>query len=838
LALLAVITVIDAAAAHGSVLEPLLVLGPLLSALHARPAAVAVVAAVAVALCLALGLADDALDATDQILAALAVTAGGALAVVLSRMLELQRGNSHRQRAELAGERRARQRSELLARSGELLGSAQESNAILREISALPVPDLADLAIIDLLQDDGTLRGAVTSAVDPEIAATLTELRERFPLDRDGPHPVSVALRTGLPQLRSEMTDEELQRYAQGPEHLDLVRRSGWRSALVLPLTARGRTAGALSLLRLRGRGHEPFDDEDVELGLDLARRAALALDNARLFGELAATRQRLEAIVANLGEAVMAYAPDGTPIFGNPAAAELAGCATVEELLRTDLVARLDRWVMLDEHGGLVEADQLPMAAALRGDDPEPFVLRIVHRETGEDRWLITRAQPVRGPEGDLRFIVAVTEDVGTVKRQERRERMLSNASKLLGSSLDVTTTLQKAAWAVVPELADWARVDLPDDRGLPGQVATAHRDLEKLELLELLEERHPDDPRVAEVLRTGKSQLITAVPADELHQRLATRTMLVVPLRIGDRTIGTLQLATTADSERRLGAEQLALAEELARRAAIAVENARVHEARTHIASTLQRSLLPPRLPLIPGLAIAARFRAAGDGATEVGGDFYDLFEARDRWLVMMGDVTGKGPGAAAITSLARYTMRTVAEYEDDPATMLARLNATLGGEGDRRQICTAVCVTVRPAPSGADLEIVCAGHPAPLLVDPDGDVRPVGRPGTLLGAFAEGRWTTTRLHLAPGASLVLYTDGVTDTRGPEGRFGTDRLEALLREIGPAEPDATAQRIEAALEDFGEQRDDVALLVLRATGSASQPQAALAGEVAGRAA
>ena len=182
------------------------------------------------------------------------------------------------------------------------------------------------------------------------------------------------------------------------------------------------------------------------------------------------------------------------------------------------------------------------------------------------------------------------------------------------------------------------------------------------------------------------------------ELMESIGTRSMLIVPMVVG-RARDRDDPAGDDGRVRRglLGAADLELAEELARRAAIAVDHARVHAARTHIATTLQRSLLPPRLPVIPGLAIAARFRAAGT-ATEVGGDFYDLFEGRaGRWMVMMGDVTGKGPGAAAITSLARYTMRTVAQYEDDPREMLGRLNATLGADAERRQICTAVCVGV---------------------------------------------------------------------------------------------------------------------------------------------
>jgi serine phosphatase RsbU (regulator of sigma subunit) len=407
-------------------------------------------------------------------------------------------------------------------------------------------------------------------------------------------------------------------------------------------------------------------------------------------------------------------------------------------------------------------------------------------------------------------------------------------------------TALKDMAAWAVVPELADWARVDLPDERGTLAQVAVAHRELDKVELLHEWRRDFPpvlEDTRgPAEVLRSGKSVIWSEVhPEDivryaraprhaELMESIDTRSMLIVPMVVGEQVIGTMQLATTSESGRLLGATDLELAEELARRAAIAVEHARVHAARTHIATTLQRSLLPPRLPVIPGLTIAARFRAAGT-ATEVGGDFYDLFEGRERWVVLMGDVTGKGPGAAAITSLARYTMRTVAQYEDDLRAMVKRLNATLGTDPERRQICTAVCVGVRDVVDGVvALEIVCAGHPPPLLVASDGSVRAVGRPGTLLGAFAEGRWTATELALRPGDALVLYTDGVTDTRGPESRFGAERLEALLRAIGPADADAIASGIEAGLREFGEQRDDVAVLVL-CGGGADAPSAAVIG-------
>ena len=255
-------------------------------------------------------------------------------------------------------------------------------------------------------------------------------------------------------------------------------------------------------------------------------------------------------------------------------------------------------------------------------------------------------------------------------------------------------------------------------------------------------------------------------------------------------------------------------------------------MHAARSHIATTLQRSLLPPRLPVIPGLTIAARFRAAGD-TTEVGGDFYDLFPAGDGWMVVIGDVTGKGPEAAATTSLARFTMRTAAMYEKTPAAVLARLNAALATDPDRRQICTAVCAQIRPADDGTvRVRIACGGHPPPLLCG-NGSVREAGRPGSLLGAFDEGSWTEDLVTIGGGESLVLFTDGVTDARGAGGeRFGSARLVAALDRHHGLEADAIAGRVDDALEAFerGQQRDDVALLVLRAGGGESSLVAARA--------
>jgi serine phosphatase RsbU (regulator of sigma subunit) len=288
------------------------------------------------------------------------------------------------------------------------------------------------------------------------------------------------------------------------------------------------------------------------------------------------------------------------------------------------------------------------------------------------------------------------------------------------------------------------------------------------------------------------------------------------------GDRVIGVVTIGTS-HSARRLGEAELALAEELGRRAGIAVENARLHAARSQIATTLQRSLLPPRLPVVPGVTIAARFRAAGE-TNDVGGDFYDLFGVGDAWMVIVGDVTGKGPGAATITSLARYTMRTAAMYERSPGAVLSRLNSALGADPERRPICTAVCARIELAEDGTlRVTLACGGHPPPFLITAAG-AETVGAPGPLLGAFDGGTWEERHLVVGVGDALVFYTDGVTDTRGEEGElFGHDRLNEVLDGAAALDADEVASRIDEALRDFerGQQRDDVALLVLRAGGS-----------------
>ena len=584
-----------------------------------------------------------------------------------------------------------------------------------------------------------------------------------------------------------------------------------------------------------------------------VVRRARAREVAARLQAEQ--TEAELQAVLGALAEAVTVQGPNGELVYANAAAARMLGVADEQVLLERGPARAWEGWDVRDERGEPVGSDRLPGRHALAGErSPEPLLLQVTNRATGETHWRLIKASPIDGPDGRVRLAVNIIEDVTESHRGELKQRFLAEATKLLTSSLDIEVTLEKVAWAAVPELADWCAVDMPDSRGRLRRVATA--DVEGArrgeDRLIVGGRARPGELPVGppQVLATGRSELypevddalLRAAARDDAQlaalRRVGALSAAVVPLAAGDRVIGTISLGTTRDSGRRLGPADLDLFEELGRRAGAAVENARVHTDRVTIASTLQEALLPPGLPEIPGLDIATRFHAAGE-ASRVGGDFYDVFAVPGAWMVLIGDVSGKGPAAAAVTAMARYTMRTAARYEPSPARVLARLNEALC-DAQASQLCTAAVVRLAPVLGGRiQATVASAGHPAPLLLRPGAEVAPVGAPGTLLGAFPRGAWRDQGVTVDAGESLVLYTDGVTDTLGADERFGPARLSALLAAAAGCPADTIAERVDRALADFqvGEQRDDVALLVLQASGetpdAADEP--AVAGELRG---
>jgi len=365
---------------------------------------------------------------------------------------------------------------------------------------------------------------------------------------------------------------------------------------------------------------------------------------------------------------------------------------------------------------------------------------------------------------------------------------------------------------------------------------VAVAHTDPTKLAMAERLRTLGPEelDPEqgLGRVRRTGEGLLFREITDEllvnaavnpehlDLLRSVGMRSALIVPLTARGRTIGALTMVS-AESGRLFDESDVEFAEQIARRAGLLVENARLYAERSHVARTLQRSLLPEALPEIPEWEIATLYRPAGQG-NEVGGDFYDFWEVDGDWLMMIGDVTGKGVGAAALTSLVRHTARAASDFDPRPAQILDRVNAALK-RSPSISICTALCLRF----SEGKATIAAGGHPLPLRLNAEG-VREVGRPGTLLGAFDQVHRPETSFVMQPGETLVAFTDGVTDTVGADAqRFGLSRLQAILDDVKDEPPTAIRQRLAATLESFqvGEQADDTAAVFMRFTGLVTEP-------------
>jgi PAS domain S-box-containing protein len=575
-----------------------------------------------------------------------------------------------------------------------------------------------------------------------------------------------------------------------------------------------------------------------------LAAGASVAARNARgqrrreqLEGGLTPTREQLHAMLANLSEAVTVTDGARRMRYANQAAADLLGCATPEELLELPLGTIASQWDSTHEDGRPVVAQDVPSHKIVNGQPAEPMLTRIVHRETGEQRWRLVKAAPLRGPNGEL-MAVSVIEDVTEAKEVELRQRFLAQAGVTLASSLDYEETLQRVAQLVVPGLADWCAVDVVDANLRLNQVAIAHVDPDKVAFAREFRSRYPPDPNddsgIYGVLRCGRPELYPELPDELLEQSipdpeqlesiraLGMRSVMLIPMVVAGRTIGVLTMVS-AESRRSFDEDDLVFAGDLAHRAAIAVENARLYTERAQAALTLQESLLPARLPSLPGWQLASSY-AAGDTSAEVGGDFFDVVGLDEGFLAVVGDVTGKGVQAAALTALARYTLATAARFDPSPAAVVGLLNDVLVDRPDI-SLLTVVCAHVVPSASGARLRLTSAGHPLPVLARAGRAPTTVGPPGLLLGMTAGARWEETEIELEPGDTLLFYTDGVTDTPSGGERFGEQRLLAALPGA-PADPQAMIAAVQRAVREFqvGDVVDDRAMLALQVVGVASE--------------
>ncbi|MFE5834953.1 SpoIIE family protein phosphatase [Streptomyces sp. NPDC056508] len=431
----------------------------------------------------------------------------------------------------------------------------------------------------------------------------------------------------------------------------------------------------------------------------------------------------------------------------------------------------------------------------------------------------------------------------LGELERLRRGSlSFLVEASDLLAGTLDRDQTLALMAQMTVPTLATWCAVyTIADQASDPYLSYVLHEDEDRIDgLKELLSSIAPPDP-----VPTPGARVWTA-PGDAAHRAalnasvhaldhpssplspgiattLATASAVagetvVLPLVARNRVIGMLTLGRPSEDHFRQ--EILELAEDLSRRAALALDNARLYSERVAISQSLQRSLLPPGLPEIPGVEVDVIYRAAGEG-NEVGGDFYDLFPISDgAYGFAIGDVCGTGPEAAAVTGLARHALRLLAREGLGGPAVLERLNAAILDEGARSRFLTLLYGEMRPQEDGsAILKVVCAGHPLPLRLSPDGTVRPAAEPQPLLGVMDDLELYEETVTLDPGDVLLCVTDGVTERREGSRMLGDDGLADVLKTCTGLTAGAVAARVLRAVERFAQApaSDDMAILAMR---------------------
>lgn len=424
------------------------------------------------------------------------------------------------------------------------------------------------------------------------------------------------------------------------------------------------------------------------------------------------------------------------------------------------------------------------------------------------------------------------------TAERERDRMAFLAQASRLMEAPLSVEERLRQLADLAVKGVADWSAVHLVRGSRVE-KVTVAHLDPAKVEFVERLEQRYPPDPEARggplEVARTGVPVVHPEVPDEllvesavdathlELIRSVGMRSAIVVPLLVRGRSLGALTLVH-AESGERFGEEDLTFVGQLAAIAALALDNAALYEQQRLVARTLQAALLPAELPEVPGVSCAGRYRPPSPELTDVyvGGDLYDVHEdeERGRWALTVADVCGKGPEAAALTALIRHTVHAEVRHGFGPSEVLRRLNAAmLRHHGPARaRFATIVHAVMTVDPTGATITLVNGGHPPGLVLRHDA-AEWLEVPGTLVGVYPDLDLTEVEVRLGPGDLLLLYTDGVTEARGPEGWFGPDRLASLVTSLADAPADAVADGVLDAVSDFqdGRLRDDVALLVVR---------------------
>jgi serine phosphatase RsbU (regulator of sigma subunit) len=420
----------------------------------------------------------------------------------------------------------------------------------------------------------------------------------------------------------------------------------------------------------------------------------------------------------------------------------------------------------------------------------------------------------------------------VGSTASMTRRVDMVTAVTRLLldNSTFSEAVTVQRCARLLAGEIASWVIIDIERDGQLRRQIAIGPDGDQADELARTVRDIDPPPGSVPDRVHSGRCPVVLPGPDDAevlgtgpdgtpLPALLGAAALLSVPISEGDDGYGVLTLARQP-AEGRFTAADVALATELGQHLGVAIRVDRMFRHRSAVAEALQSSLLPARLPDVPGLELSAAYIPAGENL-EVSGDFYDVFPVDGGWAVVVGDVCGKGQEAAAMTAAARHAIRAIAHWNPDPADVLAKANEViLGGDYEDRFVTVKLAYLRRDGDRGRWAgELASSGHPGPAVIRPDGRVEMMSGGGLPLGLFPDAEAERQTVELGPDDQLFFFSDGVTEARSPDQRYFEDYLAAGLAGTAGRPAAQTVRIVQDLVSRFSQDnlRDDMTILVAR---------------------
>jgi PAS domain S-box-containing protein len=629
------------------------------------------------------------------------------------------------------------------------------------------------------------------------------------------------------------------------------AKRAGLRSSVGVPLVARGVFVGVAEFLF-----PEPTQPDGGLARMLTGLGGQLGQFVQRVHAEevVAVSEARKAAVLDAAVDAVITADASGTIIEANHAVASMLGYPIADLIgsrigdllvppeLRDAHEAGLRRWAKTGE--GRIIGKRLAVEAMHRDGHRVPVELTVTEARLPDQTRMATAflrdvTEQLQIEAERQRLLEAETAARQSAERAWQRLRLVSDVSELLAETFGYPEAFERLAERVVVDMADLCLIDTADEFGRIHRVAARHRDPLKQPLVDRLIAEFAPDPdgehpaplviRSAQVRfsPTMSEEFLRATCLNDEHfalvRRLGFQSYITVPLLARSRVLGALTLIST-DGERRYGEDDVAVAAELARRAAVRIDNARLYQERDRVSHVLQQGLLPSALPAIPGVELEARYLPAGEGL-DAGGDFYDVFRVRhNRWALVIGDACGKGPEAAARMGLARPALRALAHAYMRPDRLLRGLNDELlehrPGDESSRFVTVAYVELQLDSKAGLRLTTTLAGHPRPLLMTKDGAARRLGRPGTLLGVVASVQLHSQQQRINEGDTLLLYTDGLADESGSLAVANTEQLIELMRRHRTTpicDLAAELERMTARHNSDHKRRDDVAFLLAR---------------------